>query len=329
MTENTTGMGSPGAGPRNGVGAAADAFASLLDSRDEENTQDEQEANPEDEIDESAELEASDEDEQDEIEESETEDTEEDESEESADQLFTVTIDGKEEKVTLDELRDGYFRTADYTRKTQALAEERKAAEAELESVRAERAEYAQLLPKLRTTFEAGMGPEPDWNTLRQQDPARAAVLWQQREEQRRHIEQLKAEEQRVLQEQERDAQRQAQAYAEEQRNLLLDKLPEWKDAKVANSEAAGIKKMLADAGFPPEQQVIGDHRYVMIARKALLYDQMMEKRKGLDKKRAGAPVVKPGGGVPKSKNAATRQYDQLRKTGSVKDAANLFANLL
>lgn len=329
MTENTTGMGSPGRGPSNGVGAAADAFASLLDSQDEENTQDEQEANPEDEI-EPAELEASDEDEQEEVEESETEDTEEDESEdEPGEQLYTVTIDGKEEQVTLAELQNGYQRTADYTRKTQALSEERKAAEAELESVRAERAEYAQLLPKLRTTFEAGMGPEPDWNALRQQDPARAAVLWQQREDQRRHIQQLKAEEQRVLQEQERDAQRQAQAHAEEQRKLLLDKLPEWRKDEVANKEAAGIKKMLADAGFPPEQQVIGDHRYVMIARKALLYDQMMEKRKGLDKKRAGAPVVKPGGGMPKSKNPAAKQYDQLKRTGSVKDAANLFANLL
>lgn len=51
-----------------------------------------------------------------------------DESEGSDDDksdTFTVTVDGEELEVTLDELRDGYSRQADYTRKTQALAAER------------------------------------------------------------------------------------------------------------------------------------------------------------------------------------------------------------
>lgn len=331
MSENTTGTGSPGEGPFEGVVSAAKAIESLMDSVPEEvdeSNPEGQEANLEEEA-EPAELEASDEEEQEEVDDSETEDTEEDESEEPADQLYTVTIDGKEQQVTLDELRDGYSRTSDYTRKTQALADERKAIESELEEARAERAEYAELLPKLRNTFQAGMGPEPDWARLRQEDPVKAAVMWQQREEQRRHLEALDAEEQRVLEQQRRDEAKAAERAQLQERDRLLEKLPEWKEEKVAKQEAAGIRKALSAVGFPEEQQRLGDHRYVLLARKAMLYDEMMAKRQSLDKKRSTAPVVKPGGGVPPAKGKGKQELGRLKKTGSVKDAASVFANLL
>lgn len=40
-------------------------------------------------------------------------------------QTYTVRVDGQDVEVTLDELRNGYSRQADYTRKTQELASER------------------------------------------------------------------------------------------------------------------------------------------------------------------------------------------------------------
>ena len=46
--------------------------------------------------------------------------------EEPADGSYTVKVDGDEQQVSLNELRDGYQRQADYTRKTQELASERK-----------------------------------------------------------------------------------------------------------------------------------------------------------------------------------------------------------
>ena len=44
---------------------------------------------------------------------------------EPAGESYTVKVDGSEEQVSLDELRDGYQRQSDYTRKTQELASER------------------------------------------------------------------------------------------------------------------------------------------------------------------------------------------------------------
>ena len=46
--------------------------------------------------------------------------------EEPAGESYTVKVDGEESEVTLEELQDGYQRQADYTRKTQELADERK-----------------------------------------------------------------------------------------------------------------------------------------------------------------------------------------------------------
>tara|TARA_R110002020_G_scaffold461166_2_gene679981 strand:- start:96 stop:851 length:756 start_codon:yes stop_codon:yes gene_type:complete len=45
---------------------------------------------------------------------------------EPAGDSYTVKVDGSEEQVSLSELRDGYQRQSDYTRKTQELASERK-----------------------------------------------------------------------------------------------------------------------------------------------------------------------------------------------------------
>ena len=46
-------------------------------------------------------------------------------SQEPTGEQYTVTVNGQSEEVSLDELRDGYQRQSDYTRKTQELASER------------------------------------------------------------------------------------------------------------------------------------------------------------------------------------------------------------
>ena len=47
-------------------------------------------------------------------------------SEEPSGETYAVKVDGENQEVSLDELRDGYQRQSDYTRKTQELASERR-----------------------------------------------------------------------------------------------------------------------------------------------------------------------------------------------------------
>ena len=47
-------------------------------------------------------------------------------TEEPSGEAYTIKVDGEEQEVSLEELRDGYQRQSDYTRKTQELASERR-----------------------------------------------------------------------------------------------------------------------------------------------------------------------------------------------------------
>ncbi|MBR0647711.1 hypothetical protein [Plastoroseomonas hellenica] len=85
--------------------------------------------------------------------------------------LVTVEIDGKAQRLPLAEVTRGYLRQADYTRKTQALAEDRRAFDGEASAVRQERLQYAQLLPALAFQVQQMQGPEPDWARLKEEDP--------------------------------------------------------------------------------------------------------------------------------------------------------------
>jgi len=78
---------------------------------------------------------------------------------------YTIKVDGVEEQVSLDELRDGYQRQSDYTRKTQELASERgrlQQAEAIVNSLEADPAGTLEALGNAfgveRTT---GASPDP------------------------------------------------------------------------------------------------------------------------------------------------------------------------
>ena len=137
------------------VHQAADTFASMID-QDEGPVDTEEQAPSEEETEETEETESTEL--QDEVEES-SEDEVADEEEETEEQesqpdKFVVKVNGEELEVTKDELLRGYQREADYTRKTQKLAEERRMVESEFQQVRAEREQYATVLVQLQQKLQ-------------------------------------------------------------------------------------------------------------------------------------------------------------------------------
>jgi len=167
----------------------------------------------------------------------ESEETEE-QAQPAADSKFTVRIDGKDEQVPLSELLAGYSRQSDYTRKTQALATDRKAFEQEHGSVRQERAEYANLLPQLRKALESGMGSEPNWDALQKEDPAKFAAEWASWQRRKVNVDAVKAEEARVKAKQDEDFAAARNQILVKERQALLDKMPSWKDKATASKES-------------------------------------------------------------------------------------------
>ena len=122
----------------------------------------------------------------------------EDTEEQEQPQVFSVKVDGKEVEVTLDELQKGYSRTQDYTRKTQQIAEARKQTEAELQAVRAEREQYAQLLGALEAQVQQAAQPNIDWDTLYREDPIEYVRQREVMRENKEKAEAIQSEQQRL-----------------------------------------------------------------------------------------------------------------------------------
>ena len=250
-------------------------------------------------------------------------------------QTFRVKVDGEEVEVPLDELLKGYSRTADYTRKTQAIAEARKQAEAEAALAREERQRYAQTLEALDASLKQLQPPEIDWDRLYQENP----VEWvRQREIARSRQEQaawVQAQKQALVEKQQTEERIEAEKTLESERSKLLEALPEWRDADKARAEKAKIVSYATEKlGFSVDEiSDIYDARAVVALRKAMLFDELMSKRDQMRPKimqkakpmKAGAAQAPQSSKVVASKAALSR----LANSGSTRDAAAVFEQFI
>ena len=249
-------------------------------------------------------------------------------------QMVTVKIDGKDVEVPLSELKNGYQRQADYTRKTQEVAEIRKATTAEQQAAQQERQAYASNLQRMQVQLEGALQEQQqtNWQALIESDPVeylKQQHLWNQRQA---------AYQQNIGQQQQLATvlqAEQARSYSDHlsaQQQELLAKLPDWKDEGKATAEKAALRTYLLQQGYD-EQAVssVADARAVVMARKAMLYDQMLAKANTATKRVANLPtrIERPGAGEPQGLDKRSSAYQKLSKSGRVEDAAALFSTFL
>ncbi len=256
---------------------------------------------------------------------------EEEESEQP--QLYTIKVDGEEQEVTLEELQNGYSRQRDYTRKTQELAQQRKAVEAKYQEISQKDAIYSQLLPKMEATLKGELENEPDWNALYEADPiayVREKDIWN---EKKQKLQAVQAESRRLQQESAMAQQQQLQQFLQYGQQQLLEQIPEWQDNEVASKEKMAIRDYGVNVlGYTPqEMDSVYDYRVLLGLRNAWLQHktQQATKVKPTEKK-AAARTARPGtSNVPKSTTPVKKARQKLAKTGKVQDAAKLFEQLL
>lgn len=246
--------------------------------------------------------------------------------------LYTVKVDGKELHVTLDELVAGYQKDADYRNKTAQVAEQRRAVDAERQAVVQERAQLSEALNRNQALLEAQLGQQPDWQYLLENDPQeylRQQHLYQQRSAELQQVQQVQAQ---LKQAQQVEQAQQWEQYLSTEREQLLAKLPEWKDAARAKAEKAELRNFLSSHGFSDEEiSGIGDHRILLAARKAWLFDQLTSKRPEAVKKVEKAPpkVIRSGSTEEHGKPRVKELVNLSAKTGRVQDAAAAIAALI
>lgn len=246
-------------------------------------------------------------------------------------QLVTVTINGKTEQIPLDEAVKGYQRQADYSRKTSALSEERKAFEAERQTVTQERAQYAQLLTALQQQVQANLQQEPDWQRLYDTDPleyVRQKDVWRERQDK---LSAAQFESQRLAALQAQEQQVALAKLVQENRAKLTESIPAWKDAKKWETDRPKLLEYGQKLGFSAEE--LGqtyDSRAVVALYKAMQFDALNANRpqpvtsKGPKVASAGSAAS-----APKSASDVTKAKQRLAQTGRLGDAASLFEAFL
>ena len=250
---------------------------------------------------------------------------------------YTIKVDGEELEVGIEELKNGYQRQADYTRKSQALAEQRKETEAiqsERMRLEQERQMYANGLQMLQEQQAAKLKPfeSVDWESLKSEDPYQYMIKKDEYRDAQERVTNIQQQQHLVQQEQAQQAQQARAHFVQQEYSRLVEALPEWNDSK------STIKKDVQDyaisAGFLPEEvNQLADHRSVLLIKKAMEYDKLTTKVAPKKKAVKKVPKVqKSGRGNSKEEVAAEtikKKRARLQKSGKQDDAASIFYDML
>ena len=244
--------------------------------------------------------------------------------------LHRLKVNGQEIEVSLDELKAGYSRDSDYRQKTHNLGIEKRELDSQKESLRqtydTRLSELNELIATADATVRQEQGSE-DLQKLWEEDPTAAARLDYQMRQRNRQLDDVRNKA--------REAQtKQYEDFLNTQRELAAQKIPEYNDPNKADQFKVNMRNSLRSYGFN-DQEIgqLADHRFLMVARDAMSYKSLKDKKPIVQKKVANAPkVVKAG--VAKSSTSSGREQirnkiNRLGKTGHLKDAQSAIMDMI
>lgn len=263
-----------------------------------------------------------------------TPEEEQDDTEEETEEpdLVEVEVDGKTYQV-LPELKDKLMLHADYTRKTQEVAEQRKQIEQgyaqlqQLQQIQQQNVEAVANMLLIDKQIEQYQNV--DWNALYDTDPAefvRQKEFFRDIQNSKQDLERFIGETQQALSYEQQARLQQAQVEARKE----LESSLKW-DGKKATDAANYIKDYIGKGITERDFAALNNGQFgpvpIIWAYKAMQYDKLQAGKAEATKKVSNLPKAsKPG----QSKGTVTQQRDadlrsSLRKSGSVDDAAALF----
>lgn len=234
-----------------------------------------------------------------------------------------VEIDG--EQLTLEEVKLGYLRQSDYTRKTQAVAEQRKAAEEE-------RQYYASTLNSLLTAVGADVQrfESVDWERAAVENPDQYRQAKAAYEQSMQLFHGIRGQTEDFVKRAKEAQDAALAAQAKESVAILKTTIPGWNNDLYAQIGEYAQKEL----GFKLDEfNQIADHRAIKSIWKAMQYDRgrkvatektvkVAPTRTLSDKKAAEAKIVT-------NRKQNTKARERLRETGKIDDAIGLLANRL
>lgn len=229
-------------------------------------------------------------------------------------------------------------REAVLTQRSQEAAEARNAFTAERQAAVAQRVEYLQSLQKMMVLAapEAQALENIDWVQVQAQSPAEYTRLQALRESMRNRLGNIEAHFQQQQQQLQQFQQQQLGEFVQKEVQQLHQRWPDFADEVKGPTLRKELSGYLRDGGFTPQElDTAYDHRLVLLATKAMLYDRQQSLAAAADAKRNNtAPQVRPPGNSQESDQGGPdsrirRGANRLGRTHSVRDAGSLIAELL
>jgi len=241
--------------------------------------------------------------------------------------LYRVNERGEGELIPADEVEKIGLMRDDYTKKSMALAEERKQYAAEQAALKAEREMIAADKARLVQALRANTPAEPDWEAEYAADPSNFATkhaAWTIRQQQISRADQEAQKAQETLSQERFNA----------ERAKVLELIPTWQDAAVATKEWNELTQFATAQGYTQQDIVNGGARTVVNLRRAMLFEkQALEAPAQQAKIQAKIDRVKVA--APGSAQAPTtaptqidRDYAKLKQSRKVSDAAAVLAHV-
>ena len=240
--------------------------------------------------------------------------------------LIPVKINGKEERWTLDQLKQSAAGQGYINQKMQENAALEKQYK---EQAQALAQQQQQVLAIYQQAQQGGLqAPTPPSKELFDQDPIGYMEAKLTYDEAKAAHDQQLYQLQGMHQQQAQQQQAARQAYLAEQAEVLKQYIPEIADPKKGEMLKTEIMDTGMHYGFTPEEMAgVSDARYVRALNDARKYRQLVaNKQKSQSKADGVRPVVKAGAKKRPDGQAATRKKAQqrLQKTGSIDDALSL-----
>lgn len=213
--------------------------------------------------------------------------------------MVDIKVNGEVSRVPVGEAIKGYQRESDYSRRVNEVEDTRKSltqAQQYAENAAAViDMMYKQDLEQLEQSRQS-----IDWNQLRQTDPAEWAAKSQEFQQYEALIAQkYQTAYQQVETDRENRSAEQMQyllQQTEKSKEVLLEKVPEWRDDTVRSQDMGDIVQYLSGLGYSREElQGILDPRVMQVARDAMMY-QKAKTAKPVEKQvKRKVKVLKPG----------------------------------
>ncbi len=245
-------------------------------------------------------------------------------------ELHKVKVAGQEFEVTLDELRNGYSRDADYRRKTEELSNDRKNFHSQSEKQRQDYSQKLKEVNELMSIAQEQLNTEissADLEALYDEDPAQAARIEHRL---RKKQEKLNSAFQKAQSEQKA----QFDGYLQSEKTKLVNNIPDFADPSKASTLKNNMRSHLAKYGFnDSEIAQVYDHRILMLVNDAMKFGNLQKAKPNIAKK-----ISKPSrvfkSGIKKDKSdyqskASREKFSRLRKTGKLQDAQSVFLDMI